>query len=131
MLWSKNINSFSDYNIDHNMLNSWKASFGYWDRNPGSNSISTILAAVDEIEDNLYYFSDVISAGIPDVGKLITDNILQLLIFPLLLPSLRIEAVNVSNFLSSLFISFPACKFTHTHTQRLALISFLAHLFVV
>ncbi|KAF3975849.1 hypothetical protein CMV_000925 [Castanea mollissima] len=63
-------------------------------KNPGSDSISTILAAVDEIEDNLYYFSDVISAGIPDVGKLITDNILQLLIFPLLLPSLRIEAVN-------------------------------------
>ncbi|XP_030952476.1 protein TRANSPARENT TESTA 9 isoform X1 [Quercus lobata] len=63
-------------------------------KNPGSDSISTILAAVDEIEDNLYYFSDVISAGIPDVGKLITDNLLQLLIFPLLLPSLRIEAVN-------------------------------------
>ncbi|KAK7859086.1 protein transparent testa 9 [Quercus suber] len=63
-------------------------------KNPGSDSVSTILAAVDEIEDNLYYFSDVISAGIPDVGKLITDNLLQLLIFPLLLPSLRIEAVN-------------------------------------
>ncbi|XP_022149850.1 uncharacterized protein LOC111018180 isoform X2 [Momordica charantia] len=57
-------------------------------------STSTILAAVDEIEDNLYYISDVISAGIPDVGRLITDNILRHLIFPLLLPSLRIEAVN-------------------------------------
>ncbi|XP_022965446.1 uncharacterized protein LOC111465350 [Cucurbita maxima] len=57
-------------------------------------STSTILAAVDEIEDNLYYISDVISAGIPDVGMLITDNILRHLIFPLLLPSLRIEAVN-------------------------------------
>ncbi|TYK03051.1 uncharacterized protein E5676_scaffold46G001470 [Cucumis melo var. makuwa] len=32
-------------------------------------STSTILAAVDEIEDNLYYISDVISAGIPDVGR--------------------------------------------------------------
>lgn len=53
------------------------------------DSISSILAAVDEIEDNLYYFSDVISAGIPDLGRLITDNILQLLVFPLLLPSLR------------------------------------------
>ncbi|XP_038889910.1 protein TRANSPARENT TESTA 9 isoform X2 [Benincasa hispida] len=57
-------------------------------------STSTILAAVDEIEDNLYYISDVISAGIPDVGRLITDNILRHLIFPLLLPSLRIEVVN-------------------------------------
>lgn len=52
---------------------------------------SSILSAVDEIEDNLYYFNDVVSAGIPDVGTLITDTMLKLLIFPLLLPSLRIE----------------------------------------
>lgn len=62
--------------------------------NQNSESTSTILSAVDEIEDNLYYFSDVISAGIPDVGRLITDNMLKLLIFPLLLPSLRAEAVD-------------------------------------
>ncbi|XP_068326196.1 protein TRANSPARENT TESTA 9-like isoform X3 [Pyrus communis] len=65
-------------------------------KNPGAESADTttlISTAVDEIEDNLYYFSDVISAGIPDVGWLITDNILQLLIFPLLLPSLTIKAV--------------------------------------
>ncbi|KAG1331952.1 Protein TRANSPARENT TESTA 9, partial [Cocos nucifera] len=54
-----------------------------------SDSAPSILAAVDEIEDNLYYFSDVISAGISDLGILITDNILQLLAFPLLLPSLK------------------------------------------
>ncbi|GAB2267401.1 Protein TRANSPARENT TESTA 9 [Dionaea muscipula] len=53
-----------------------------------------IAAAVDEIEDNLYYFSDVISAGIPDVDRLIMDNLLQLLILPLLLPSLTGETVN-------------------------------------
>ncbi|KAK2646224.1 hypothetical protein Ddye_021419 [Dipteronia dyeriana] len=63
-------------------------------KNPSPDSTSTILAAVDEIEDNLYYFSDIVSAGIPDVGRLITDHILQLLIFPLLLPSLRIDTVN-------------------------------------
>ncbi|KAM1281999.1 hypothetical protein ACFX2I_022537 [Malus domestica] len=65
-------------------------------KNPGAEFADTttlISTAVDEIEDNLYYFSDVISAGIPDVGWLITDNILQLLIFPLLLPSLTIKAV--------------------------------------
>ncbi|XP_048447926.1 protein TRANSPARENT TESTA 9 isoform X2 [Pyrus x bretschneideri] len=65
-------------------------------KNPGAESADTttlISTAVDEIEDNLYYFSDVISAGIPDVEWLITDNILQLLIFPLLLPSLTIKAV--------------------------------------
>ncbi|XP_057792015.1 protein TRANSPARENT TESTA 9 isoform X2 [Salvia miltiorrhiza] len=54
---------------------------------------SSILSAVDEIEDNLYYFSDVVSAGIPDVGRLIMDKVLRLLIFPLILPSFRTEAV--------------------------------------
>ncbi|KAK7329129.1 hypothetical protein VNO77_23275 [Canavalia gladiata] len=63
-------------------------------KKPGPNSTSAIIDAVDEIEDNLYYFSDVISAGIPDVGRLITDSILMLLIFPILLPSLRIVDVN-------------------------------------
>ncbi|XP_022755506.1 uncharacterized protein LOC111303477 isoform X2 [Durio zibethinus] len=61
-------------------------------KNPCSESVSAILATVDEIEDNLYYFSDVISAGIPVVGRLITDNILQLLIIPLLFPALQIDA---------------------------------------
>ncbi|KAG6598900.1 Protein TRANSPARENT TESTA 9, partial [Cucurbita argyrosperma subsp. sororia] len=58
-------------------------------------STSTILAAIDGIEDNLYYISDIISAGIPDVGRLITDNILRHLIFPLLLPSLMIEGIQI------------------------------------
>lgn len=61
-------------------------------KNPCSESVSAMLAKVDEIEDNLYYFSDVISAGIPVVGSLITDNILQLLILPLLFPALQIDA---------------------------------------
>lgn len=61
----------------------------------GPESTSSILSAVDEIEDNLYYLNDVVSAGIPDVGTLITDSILKLVIFPLLLPSLRIEVTDV------------------------------------
>ncbi|XP_047171374.1 protein TRANSPARENT TESTA 9-like isoform X3 [Vigna umbellata] len=62
--------------------------------NPGPDSMSAIIAATDEIEDNLYYFSDVVSAGIPDVGRLITDSIMMVLIFPLLLPSLRVMPNN-------------------------------------
>ncbi|CAN4084970.1 unnamed protein product [Withania somnifera] len=42
---------------------------------PGTRG--SILSSVDEIEDNLYYFSDVISAGIPDIGRLITDLMLK------------------------------------------------------
>ncbi|KAL6965463.1 Protein TRANSPARENT TESTA 9 [Sarracenia purpurea var. burkii] len=63
-------------------------------KNSRPESTSTIFSSVDDIEDNLYYFSDVISAGIPDVGRILTDSILKLLIFPLLLPSLRSEAVD-------------------------------------
>ncbi|WVZ10944.1 hypothetical protein V8G54_015474 [Vigna mungo] len=66
----------------------------YHDRNPGPDSMSAIIAATDEIEDNLYYFSDVVSAGIPDVGRLITDGIMMILIFPLLLPSLGVMPNN-------------------------------------
>ncbi|PON75424.1 CLEC16A-like protein [Trema orientale] len=57
-------------------------------KSPAQDITSSILAAVDEIEDYLYYFSDIMSAGIPDVGTLMTDNLLQLLIFPIVLPSL-------------------------------------------
>ncbi|XP_030497042.2 protein TRANSPARENT TESTA 9 isoform X1 [Cannabis sativa] len=63
-------------------------------KSPTEEITSSIFAAVDEIEDSLYYFSDVMSAGIPDVGRLMTDNLLQLLIFPILVPSLTIKAVN-------------------------------------
>lgn len=61
-------------------------------------SASSILSAVDEVEDNLYYLNDVVSAGIPDVGTLITDSMLKLLIFPLLLPSLQIEVSDGKKF---------------------------------
>ncbi|XP_019197903.1 PREDICTED: uncharacterized protein LOC109191711 isoform X2 [Ipomoea nil] len=63
-------------------------------KNLGADAISSAISSIDEIEDNLYYISDVISAGIPDVGRLITDNILKFLIFPLILPSLRMEVVD-------------------------------------
>ncbi|KAF2309881.1 hypothetical protein GH714_005477 [Hevea brasiliensis] len=63
-------------------------------KNSDPDGTTMILVAVDEIEDNLYYFSDVISAGIPDVGRLITDKMLQFLIIPFLLPSLRLDVVN-------------------------------------
>lgn len=67
-------------------------------KNPSQEITSSILDAVHEIEDSLYYFSDVISAGILDVGKLMTDNLLLLLIFPILLPSLIIQTANDMQF---------------------------------
>ncbi|WZZ02681.1 hypothetical protein YC2023_088602 [Brassica napus] len=58
---------------------------------PSPDSGGKLFSAVDGIEDTLYYFSDVISAGIPDIGRLVTDHILQNLTLPLLLPSLCSE----------------------------------------
>ncbi|KAK7265206.1 hypothetical protein RJT34_32822 [Clitoria ternatea] len=74
--------------------------------NPGPDSMSKIVAAVDEIEDNLYYFSDVVSAGIPDVGRLITDSIVMILIFPSVIPSLQIVVDNdmQSDVVTSLYL---------------------------
>ncbi|XP_006652159.3 protein TRANSPARENT TESTA 9 [Oryza brachyantha] len=50
---------------------------------------ASVEDAIVQIEDTLYYFSDVMSSGIPDLGKFITENILQLLVFRFLLPSLQ------------------------------------------
>ncbi|XP_058068116.1 protein TRANSPARENT TESTA 9 isoform X2 [Magnolia sinica] len=83
-------NSVTNFRKQCISLDEWVAEAA---KNPGSSdSTSSILSAVDEIEDTLYYFSDVISSGVPNLGRLITDNILQLLVFPLLLPSLKRES---------------------------------------
>jgi len=54
-----------------------------------SATVASIEDAVVQIEDALYYFSDVMSSGIPDLGNFITENILQLLVFRIVLPSLQ------------------------------------------
>lgn len=68
-------------------------------RDTDSDYGSHIAAAIEEIEDSLYYFSDVISAGIPELGRLISDNLLQIIVFPLLLPSLRNQSAVSNSFL--------------------------------
>ncbi|VVA94362.1 unnamed protein product [Arabis nemorensis] len=72
-------------------------------KTPALDSGGKLFSAVNGIEDTLYYFSDVISAGIPDIGRLITDNILQHLTLPLLLPSLCSED-NSINPVTSLYL---------------------------
>lgn len=74
-----------------------------------SDATSCVLSAVDGIEDTLYYFSDVISSGVPNLGILIADNILQILVFPLLLPSVKREFSDVS---IVAFFGCPALKFS-------------------
>ncbi|KAL5214445.1 hypothetical protein ABZP36_003597 [Zizania latifolia] len=55
---------------------------------------ASVEDTVVQIEDTLYYFSDVMSPGIPDLGRFITENILQLLVFRFLLPSLQRHCIN-------------------------------------
>ncbi|KAM3386271.1 hypothetical protein ACQJBY_009726 [Aegilops geniculata] len=58
-------------------------------RNAEPVLMASIEDAIVQIEDALYYFSDVMSSGIPDLGNFITENILQLLVFRIVLPSLQ------------------------------------------
>ncbi|MQM13255.1 hypothetical protein Taro_046180 [Colocasia esculenta] len=73
-----------------------------------SDSTTHILVAVDRIEDDLYYLSDVISVGVPDMGRLITDSILQLLAFPFLLPSLKGQTCGAKMGITLPFIYYAA-----------------------
>ncbi|KAG8063993.1 hypothetical protein GUJ93_ZPchr0004g39941 [Zizania palustris] len=56
---------------------------------------ASVEDTVVQIEDTLYYFSDVMSSGIPDLGRFITENILQLLVFRFLLPSLQRQCTDL------------------------------------
>ena len=82
------------------LYNFYRVLYSY--RNSSPNSASHIAAALDRIEDDLYYISDVISAGIPEIGRLITDSMLQFLVFPVLLPSLK-QHTSVSSTLQKFY----------------------------
>lgn len=71
---------------------------------PSQELSSNVISTVDEIEDNLYYFSDVISAGIPDVDRLMTDNLLRYLVLPLLLPSLTAASDTSIEAITSMYL---------------------------
>ncbi|XP_062184774.1 protein TRANSPARENT TESTA 9-like isoform X1 [Phragmites australis] len=65
-------------------------------RNANSSPpMASVEDAIVQIEDTLYYFSDVMSSGIPDLERFITENILQVLVFRLLLPSLQRQSTDL------------------------------------
>ncbi|KAK9045628.1 hypothetical protein V6N11_051537 [Hibiscus sabdariffa] len=49
-----------------------------------------IFLKTDEIIDNLYYFKDVVSVGESRLSRVVTQNLLSVLISPLLLPLLKL-----------------------------------------
>ncbi|XP_058113630.1 protein TRANSPARENT TESTA 9-like isoform X7 [Magnolia sinica] len=89
--------------------------------NPDSSDLACfILSAVDEIEDTLYYCSDVISSGVPNIERLVTENILQLLVFPSLLPSLKLEPVDGMQIGASTSMYLLCCILRIVKTKDLA-----------
>ncbi|KAH6555462.1 hypothetical protein KP509_1Z252700 [Ceratopteris richardii] len=59
-------------------------------RNPESQPIlSKLYEAIAETGDLLFYCNDIINAGVSELSRLMTRHILDLLVIPVLIPSLR------------------------------------------
>lgn len=59
-------------------------------KNPDSlQTMGRLEEAIAETGDLLYYCNDIINAGMPDLSRLMTQHILDLLVIPVLIPSLR------------------------------------------
>lgn len=52
----------------------------------------------DKIVDDLYYFNDILSVGNSQLSRLVTDNLLTLFVFPILLQLLHLTDDNVRYF---------------------------------
>lgn len=53
-----------------------------------------ILLESDKIVDDLYYFKDILSVGEPRLSKVVTQDLLNLLVFPILLTLLQLRQSN-------------------------------------
>ncbi|KAJ1270295.1 hypothetical protein BS78_06G043000 [Paspalum vaginatum] len=78
--------------------------------------LSSVEDTMVQIEDTLYYFSDVMSSGIPDLERFITENILQVLVFRLLLPSLQSQ--NTDLYLSVTTSMYLLCCILHIFKNK-------------
>lgn len=59
-------------------------------RSPDSGQMQGRLeGAIAEIGDLLYYCNDIINSGVPALRSIMTKHIMNILVLPLLLPSLR------------------------------------------
>ncbi|RXH76382.1 hypothetical protein DVH24_019270 [Malus domestica] len=56
-----------------------------------------ILLETDKIVDDLYYLKDMLGIGESRLSRVVTENLLRILIFPVLLPLLQIGQSNGSN----------------------------------
>lgn len=57
-----------------------------------------LIVETDKIVDDLYYFNDILSIGNSRLSRLVTDNLLTLFVFPILLQILHLTDDNVRYF---------------------------------
>lgn len=55
-----------------------------------------LILQSDKIVDELYYFKDILSVGEPRLTRLVTENLLNRLVFPVLFSSLASKNNGVS-----------------------------------
>ncbi|KAH9318603.1 hypothetical protein KI387_020372, partial [Taxus chinensis] len=65
-----------------------------------------LVSTIEEIDDDLYYLSDILCAGVSKLSGLVTQNLLHTLVLPKLLPSLHLSHSNSTQIsaLTSLYI---------------------------
>lgn len=65
-----------------------------------------LVSTIEEIDDDLYYLSDILSASVSDLSGLVTQTLLHAWVFPMLLPSLHLSHSNSTQIraLTSLYI---------------------------
>lgn len=54
-----------------------------------------LLLETDKIVDDLYYFNDMLGVGQSRLSTVVIENLLRILIFPILLPLLQLGQSNV------------------------------------
>lgn len=60
-----------------------------------SGKTGELLLETDRIVDDLYYLEDVLSVDEPRLSKMISESLISLLVFPMLLPLLPLRPSNV------------------------------------
>jgi protein CLEC16A len=55
-----------------------------------------LILQSDKIVDELYYFKDILSVGKPHLTRLVTENLLNGLVFPVLISLLALKNNDVS-----------------------------------
>ncbi|KAL6997979.1 hypothetical protein U1Q18_008103, partial [Sarracenia purpurea var. burkii] len=76
------------------------------DENCSRGRTKELLLETDKIVDDLYYLEDIICVDEPRLSKMVTQNLVSLLVFPMLIPLLQLDQHNGTNIsaVTSLFV---------------------------